>query len=48
MEAAIDFEDRNQLLLGVTTNLEEAKRARREKRQPVYEDRPTIWPEKFG
>jgi len=48
MEAAIDFEDRNQLMLGVTTNLEEAKRARREKRQPVYEDRPTIWPEEFG
>ncbi len=47
LEAAIDFEDRNQLLLGMTTNLDEAKRARREKREPVYRDLPQNWPEKW-
>ena len=47
LEAAIDFEDRNQLLLGMTTNLEEAKRARREKREPVYRDLPQNWPEEW-
>ena len=47
LEAAIDFEDRNQLLLGMTTNLEEAKRARREKREPEYRDLPQNWPEEW-
>lgn len=44
-EAAIDLENRNQILLGMTTNLEEAKRARKEKRKPVYLDKPQNWPE---
>jgi enoyl-CoA hydratase len=34
--AAIDVEDRNQLLLGHTGNLDEAKAAFREKRVPRY------------
>ena len=39
LEAAIDLENRNQLLVRLTTNnLEEAIRARREKRKPVYRD----------
>ena len=39
LEAAIDLENRNQLLVRLTTrNLEEAIRARREKRSPRYED----------
>jgi enoyl-CoA hydratase len=39
LAAAIDFENRNQLLVRLTTqNLEEAIRARREKRRPVYRD----------
>jgi len=39
LEAAIDFENRNQLLVRLTTqNLEEAIRARKEKRRPVYRD----------
>jgi len=36
---AIDLENRNQLLVRLTTqNLEEAIRARREKRKPKYQD----------
>ncbi|MBW2293714.1 MAG: enoyl-CoA hydratase [Deltaproteobacteria bacterium] len=39
LEAAIDSENRNQLLVRMTTeNLAEAIRARREKRSPVYQD----------
>jgi enoyl-CoA hydratase len=39
LEAAIDLEDRNQLLVRLTTaNLDEAIRARREGRKPVFED----------
>ena len=40
LTAAIDLEDRNQLLLGNTANLVECIRARREQRKPVYTDRP--------
>jgi enoyl-CoA hydratase len=40
LEAAIEFEDRNQLLLGFTENLQEAIRAFDEGRQPVYSDEP--------
>lgn len=36
LRAAIDMEDRNQLLAGHTGNLDEAKAAFREKRRPVY------------
>lgn len=36
LQAAIDVEDRNQLLLGHTGNLDEAKAAFREKRAPRY------------
>jgi len=39
LEATIDLENRNQLLVRMMTdNLDEAIRARREKRKPVYED----------
>jgi enoyl-CoA hydratase len=39
LEAAIDAENRNQLLVRMTTeNLAEAIRARREKRTPIYQD----------
>ena len=47
LEAAIDFEDRNQLLLGYTGNLDEAKKARRENRQPIYRDLHVRWPENW-
>jgi enoyl-CoA hydratase len=40
LNAAIDLEDRNQLLLGNTENLVECITARREKRKPVYTDLP--------
>jgi enoyl-CoA hydratase len=43
LQAAIDLENRNQLLLGFTNNLPEAISARKEKRQPVYEDIPRIY-----
>lgn len=36
LQAAIDLEDRNQLLAGYTGNLDEAIAAHREKRKPVY------------
>ncbi len=48
LEAAIDLEDRNQLLMSNTKNLDEAKRARREKRAPVFDDSHQIWPENWG
>ena len=40
LTAAIDLEDRNQLILGNTENLVECISARREKRVPVYTDLP--------
>jgi enoyl-CoA hydratase len=40
LAAAIELEDRNQLLLGNTENLLECIAARREKRKPVYTDLP--------
>jgi len=40
LTAAIDLEDRNQLLLGATSNLQECIAARKEKRKPVYTDQP--------
>jgi enoyl-CoA hydratase len=40
LRAAIDFEDRNQLLLGNTENLVECIDARKENRKPVYTDLP--------
>ena len=44
-EAALALENRNQILLGMTTNLEEAIKARKEKREPVYKDKPINWPQ---
>jgi enoyl-CoA hydratase len=38
LQAAVDFENRNQLLAGYTGNLDEAVAAWREKRKPVYEE----------
>lgn len=43
LQAAIDLENRNQLLLGFTNNLPECIAARKEKREPVYEDTPRTW-----
>jgi enoyl-CoA hydratase len=40
LNAAIDLEDRNQLLLGNTENLVECINARRENRKPIYTDAP--------
>ncbi len=40
LAAAIELEDRNQLMLGMTDNLPEAIRAFDEKRKPVYTDQP--------
>ncbi|MGZ4140258.1 MAG: enoyl-CoA hydratase-related protein [Actinomycetota bacterium] len=40
LDTAIEFEDRNQLMLGYTDNLPEAIRARNEGRAPVYTDVP--------
>jgi enoyl-CoA hydratase len=40
LETAIEFEDRNQLLLGFTENLQEAIRAFDAGREPVYTDEP--------
>jgi enoyl-CoA hydratase len=40
LESAIEIEDRNQLMLGFTENLQEAIRAFDEKRDPVYTDEP--------
>jgi enoyl-CoA hydratase len=44
-EAAISLENRNQILLGMTTNLEEAIKARKENRTPQYTDKPLNWPQ---
>jgi len=38
LTAAIELENRNQLLAGYTGNLEEAKAAFREKRKPKFQD----------
>ena len=40
LEAAIEIEDRNQLMLGFTENLPEAIRAFDQDRDPVYTDEP--------
>jgi enoyl-CoA hydratase len=40
LEAAIEIEDRNQLMLGFTENLPEAIRAYDQKRPPSYTDAP--------
>ncbi len=40
LEAAIEIEDRNQLMLGFTENLPEAIRAFDQGREPVYTDEP--------
>jgi enoyl-CoA hydratase len=40
LEAAIELEDRNQLMLGYTDNLPEAIRARNQSRPPRYSDQP--------
>ncbi|RMF20123.1 MAG: hypothetical protein D6760_12275 [Deltaproteobacteria bacterium] len=40
LDAAIELEDRNQIMLGMTDNLPEAVRAFEEKRKPVYTDVP--------
>jgi enoyl-CoA hydratase len=40
LEAAIEIEDRNQLMLGFTENLQEAIRAFDQQRDPVYTDEP--------
>ena len=40
LDTVIEFEDRNQLMLGYTDNLPEAIRARNEGRAPVYTDVP--------
>ena len=47
-EAAMALEDRNQLMMGFTSNLQEAIRARKESRSPVYRDLPQIWPKEWG
>ena len=46
-DAAMSMENRNQLLLGMTTNLEEAITARKESRKPVYLDKPHNWPDEW-
>ena len=38
LAAAIELENRNQLLAGYTGNLDEARAAFREKRKPTYRD----------
>ena len=40
LETAIELEDRNQLMLGFTENLQEAIRAFDAGREPVYTDEP--------
>jgi enoyl-CoA hydratase len=40
LESAIEIEDRNQLMLGFTENLQEAIRAFDQAREPVYTDEP--------
>jgi len=43
LHAAIDLENRNQLMLGYTSNLAECISARKQKRQPIYTDKPRIY-----
>lgn len=38
LQAAVDFEDRNQLLAGYTGNLDEARAAFKERRKPIYRE----------
>lgn len=45
LDAAIQLENRNQILLGMTTNLEEKIRSRRERREATYRDLPQNWPQ---
>ena len=45
LETALHLENRNQILLGMTTNLEEAITARKQKRKPAYTDKPMNWPQ---
>jgi enoyl-CoA hydratase len=45
LETALHLENRNQILLGMTTNLEEAIHARKQKRKPSYTDKPMNWPQ---
>jgi len=40
LEAAIELEDRNQLMLGMTDNLPEAISAFDQQREPIYTDEP--------
>ena len=40
LAAAIELEDRNQLMLGMTDNLPEAIRSFDQEREPVYTDEP--------
>ena len=40
LQAAIELEDRNQLMLGMTDNLPEAIRSFDQEREPVYTDLP--------
>jgi len=40
LDSAIELEDRNQIMLGMTENLPEAIRAYDEKRKPVFTDEP--------
>ena len=40
LASAIELEDRNQIMLGMTDNLPEAIRAFDGKRKPVYTDQP--------
>jgi len=40
LETAIELEDRNQLMLGFTENLQEAIRAFDAGREPIYTDEP--------
>lgn len=45
LEAAIELENRNQILLGMTTNLEEKIKSRKQGRTPIYKDLPQNWPQ---
>tara|TARA_Y100001936_G_C16092797_1_gene688154 strand:- start:4101 stop:4952 length:852 start_codon:yes stop_codon:yes gene_type:complete len=48
LEAAMELENRNQIMLGITTNLEEKKAARRDGREAIYQDIPSAWPQDWG
>ena len=47
LQAAIDLENRNQILLGMTTNVDEYKAARREGRAPKFRDLPMNWSQEW-